>query len=271
MSDDELPLTTALNAGTFECLGDTLVWRPAAFPASDLTIELLDASGAPIGAELSLLPSVGTLVRFQIIGIQDPPHFARARLRDDAVFSIITVIDRLRTSIRELSSKRSETVAIELQDETEARVLLYEAIDILEAAEQAETAGAAPLSDSEGDNSKPEVVPDHRILSYEEFIQGTQATLAVPLSHRSPPGRVQTGWRHFDRIIYGTGEIVAGADASVPDDLFDLADETADAQEAIRAGKNFGDKKRRRPGRFEQAEKKKIAKQKRLQGRTGHS
>jgi hypothetical protein len=265
-SDDELPYEklTALNAGTFECLGDTLVWRPAAFPALDSTIELLDASGAPIGAELSLLPSVGTLVRFQIIGIQDPPHFARARLRDGALSapSIITVIDRLRTSIRESSSKRSETVATELQDETEARVLLYEAIDILEAAEQAETAGAAPASIPKRDNSKPEAVPDHRILSYEEFIRGRRPRSQSQLPHNSLAGsEVSIVRATLNRIIgYGTGEIVAGADASIPDDLFDLADETADAQEAIRAGKNFGDKKRKRPELIpEQAEKNKIA------------
>ena len=270
-SGDDLPFDklTAMNAGRFECVGDTLIWRPAAFSAADSTIELLDARGGPLAAGLSPLPGSGALVRFQITGIQDPPRFARARRRDGALSapSIITVVDRLRVNIREPSSKRSEAVLTELQDETEARVLLYDAIDVLEASEKSETSKSAPLSSPKRESGKPEVAPDHRVLSYEEFVKGCRPRSQSQLPHNSLGGSELSMVRAtLNRIMaYSAGEIVADADvaAVVPDDVFDLADETADAQAAMRAGEEFDGKKRKQPELTpEQVEKKRIAKAK---------
>ena len=151
MLDDELPLDelAAQNPGRFEGRVDILTWRPSAAcdPATS-TIILLDQQGKPMACQLTALPRNPEALRFQISETQERPAFAHVQHRDGTLSApaIVTLIDRLRAVVRETFSREADKALRQLEDETEASLLLMDVLNVLERLEQGQSAAKEPLS-----------------------------------------------------------------------------------------------------------------------------
>jgi len=84
--DETLPLDEALarSSGRFDCLFDTLIWRPPiSMPVEPQRIELLDVNGEALPGTLSPLPgSPEKDRRYQISRLEERPAFARLGFAD---------------------------------------------------------------------------------------------------------------------------------------------------------------------------------------------
>lgn len=253
--EEDLPLfeLAAQNPGRFECRVDTLIWRPSpAFDPAVSTIILLDQHGKPMPCQLTPLPGEAEALRFQIGDTQDRPAFARVQHRSGTFSapSIVTLIDRLRAVVRETSSRRADNALRQLDDETEASLLLLDVLGILERIEQGESASKDPLSILKTKKDKEEAAPEYRKLTYEQFIAGRRPRTAAQPAHNSLAGSDVSIVRTFlNRIVGLTADDDDGDDendSKVPGDAFNLGDETADPQAALNAGEEFDTEKTRR-------------------------
>jgi len=183
-------------------------------------------------------------------GIHEPPGFARVRAHDGrlSVPSIVTVVEQLRAGIREMPSRPHESLLQQLDEETDTTLLFLEAIDLLESIEQTEGTGTAPISIPKWPEDAPEAAQNYPILSYTDFIAGRRPRSQAQLPHNSLGGSdVSIVRTALNRIIgHGFNELPGDGthdDDSVHDDIFDMADETADAIEALNAGEEFHSKR----------------------------
>jgi hypothetical protein len=168
----------------------------------------------------------------------------------------VTLIDRLRSVIRETRSRRTENALRDLDSETEASLMLLEVLGVLEQLGPDDNSipnGAISISKKKK-NEKDENDPSqHKRLSYEQFIAGRRPRL----THNSLAGSEVSLVRGFLNHILGmTGDDHDHDD--VDDDegalkgLFDLGDETENAEAAIASGQEF-DTKPKTPDEEEQA------------------
>lgn len=237
--------------GLFECRIDVLSWRPpSSIHPENCKITLLDQQGEPIACTLSPLPADGAARRYQISGTDMRPSFAKVAFPDgrDSVPAIVTLVDHLRTVIRETQSRKVENALRDLDTETEARLSLLEILDVLEKLDGDDGVAKNPISVARKRKADEEPDPaQHRVLSYEQFVAGRRPrTEQLQLTHNSLAGSESSLVRGFLNRILG---MTAGAPADDDNDedltsAFDLGDETDNAQAAIESGQELGTKKR---------------------------
>lgn len=269
--DEELPLDelAALNSGRFECRVDTLTWHPSdAFDPTESTITLLDQHGKPIPCRLMPFASSGDTQRFEIGETQERPAFARVQHEDGRVSapSIVTLIDRLRAVVRETSSRQADNALRQLEDETEASLMLLDVLNVLERIKRGEPSNKEPISVPKARKKEEGGVPAYRTLSYEQFIAGRRPRTENQLPHNSLAGSDVSIVRSFLNRVIGLGSDERDdeeEDAPLPTGVFDLGDETADGQAALDAGDEFDtEKTRHEEEEREQAEHRRAAAQK---------
>lgn len=251
--DEKLPLDelAAQTPGKFECRVDTLIWRPSAsYDPTASTVMLLDQYGKPLPCRLAPLPAEEGAVRFQIEDAPDRPAFARVQNRSGRVSApaIVTLIDQLRATTRETSSRQADNALRELDSEPEASLLLLDVLNVLERIEQGDSAAGAPLSIPKTRKHEESAQREHRTLTYEEFIAGRRKRSAAQGAHNSLAGSDVSLVRNFLNRIVGLGaneSPEADDDPNVPGNAFDMGDETGDAEGALAAGEEFDTAKAR--------------------------
>ncbi|MGH6922842.1 MAG: hypothetical protein ACRED5_03635 [Propylenella sp.] len=248
--DEELPFDdlAAQNPGKFECRVDTLMWHPPARitdPAA-CTITLLDQQGQVIAALLTPLADGGSIHRYQISGTEERPAFARITDAAGRISApaIVTLIDRLRAAVRETATRQADKALRELENETEASLMLLDVLGVLEKLDRDDNGSKEPISIPLPAQEKDEpVAPEHRILSYEEFVAARRPRTAGPhIAHDSFAGSDVSVVRGLLNRIIGLAagdhvEEVQEDDALA--DAFNLGDETASPEADIAAGEEF--------------------------------
>lgn len=248
--DDELAFDALSQShpGIFSLHGSTMVWRPTAHieEPESYTIELLGSTGdaLEINAEAIETATNGKL-RYRIDIGEELPAFARPLGRRNFSPAIITVIDVLEAAIRENHSRNVENTLAQLEGETEANLTLLEVLDVLEKIENehSESAGDGVSVPKAGRQADETSGPQHRTLSYEEFIAGRRSHHADPVLHNSLGSSDVSIVRGFLNRIVGLNTLTV-----VPDEeddhsaikaAFDLADETNNAEAAMASGEEF--------------------------------
>lgn len=252
--DEELPMgeLAALNPGKFESRVDMLTWHPAdAFDPAECTITLLDTHGKPMPCRLSPLASSGDTRRFEIGDAQERPAFARVQHEDGRVSapSIVTLIDRLRAVVRETSSRQADNALRQLDDETEASLMLLDVLGVLERIERGEPSDKEPISIPKARKDEEGGAAAYRGLSYEQFIAGRRPRIENQLPHNSLAGSDVSIVRSFLNRVIGLGADEGDDEevrSPVPAGAFDLGDETGDGQAALDAGEEFDTERTRR-------------------------
>jgi hypothetical protein len=252
--DEDLPLEELASQapGQFECRGDTLIWQPPAIDdPANCTIALLDRRAKPIACQLGRLGSTARTLRYQIIGTEGRPVFARVTFPDGAesVPAIVTHIDSLRMEIRERHSSGTRSKLEELENDTEASLELLDVLGEIEKMEGGENTAGEPLSIPKHRKDQAEPDPSrYKRLNYQEFIAGRRPrTKEAGGAHNSLAGSDVSIVRSILNRIIGLN---AGDDHHKDDDrddelkgAFDLDDETADAEKDIETGGEFDTKK----------------------------
>jgi hypothetical protein len=159
--------------------------------------------------------------------------------------AIVAQIDQLRAAMRELQSRRAEAALHALDGETEATLALLEALDVLEKIEQEGRAAKVPNFVPRGKRETVEDDPSrHSVMSYEQFVATRRPRESANMSgHSGLAGDNASLVRGVLNRIVGLG----GHQPAVSDeddggdlkDLFDLGDETADADASIASGAEF--------------------------------
>lgn len=246
--DDELPLDdlASRHPGNFECLFDTLMWRPpSAVQPDGIEVELLKADESALSCSLQRLSqSSETEIHFQIIGARERPAMARLVFRDGMVSApgIVSLVDALRNEAREARAKHAERAVTQLAEETEEGLWLLEVLDELEAAESDDTEPVSrkPLR-KDGEDTEG---PQFKKLDYEQFVAGRRLrSEGSAVGRSSLAGSELSFVRAFlNRVLALKSAGEAGED---PDEesrlgrVFDLGDEVADDQDAIERGDDF--------------------------------
>ncbi|MDE0411702.1 MAG: hypothetical protein OXI37_05765 [Gammaproteobacteria bacterium] len=249
--DEELLLEEAAlrSPGRFECVFDTLIWHlPSAMPTEPDQIELLDAESQILPATLSELSGTSENMRhYQINGLSNPPSFARLRFEDDSTSapSIITLVDKVRETVREARGKKAESAAAQLADGTEEELWLLEVMDELETAEATlheNTDPGASRKRKQASERSPEM--EYGTLDYEHFIAGRRIrTEGHGVSRNSLAGTELSLVRNFLNRVLAVGEMPLAQQTSFEAEEsaagLDLGDEISDAQGAMESGEEF--------------------------------
>jgi hypothetical protein len=255
--DEELPLEelATQTPGKFECRFDTLIWRPSKFyESSPSGVILLDQHGKLLPCRLSPLPADERVVRFRVENAPDRPAFARVQHRSGRMSApaIVTLIDRLRATARESSSRRADNALRDLDNETEASLLLLDVMNVLERIEQGDGAFKDPLSVPKTRRKEEDARREYSTLSYEEFIVGRRKRGGTHSAHNSLAGSDVSLVRNFLNRIVGLGTNDGDDDeAGATGNAFDMGDETGDAQAALAAGEEFRGDAQQHDGRGE--------------------
>ncbi len=245
-TDEELPLADAArrSPGRFECMFDTLVWWPPASIDPNPAIELLDPNGQLLPARLTVIPSgAENRRRFQISGTAERPAFARLRFADGTASAptVVMVVDALRETVREARSKRAESAALQLSEETEEGLWLWEVLNELETAEAAldrqDDPGTRRTHQSADDTENAE---GFRTLAYEQFIAGRRIRSdETGTTRNSLAGSELSLVRNFLNRVLSIGEDCMQDTDDAAIEGLDLGDETADAAQAMEGGEEF--------------------------------
>lgn len=246
--EDEIPLNELdqKSHGTFEGRGDSLTWHTKSIQNADsCTITFLDRLGNPVQGELTpFIDPAKNKRRFLIQDIETPPVFARVTFANGKTScpAIINWIDKLKFEMRERQSNRIQKLLYELEEDTEASLLLLEIMNEFEANELSQSTPKAPISiPRAGQDSDDAEDSNHRVLSYEEFIKGRRPrTTAQDHSYYSLGGSdVSIIPGVLNRII-GLGDVLsADLDATEINKQLGLGDETDDPEGAMNAGAEF--------------------------------
>lgn len=254
--DLQLDEMQAIGPGRFECVADTLVWRPAPrYADANTKIELLNHNGALITCTLTPLgPSSDANQHFQIKDTEERPAFARAVLAggDASALAIVSQIDQLRAAMRESQSRRAEAALHALDGETEATLALLEALDVLEKIEQEGRTSKAPKFVPRGKRASADDDPSrHKIMSYEEFVATRRPRDNGHVTgHNSLAGDDASLVRGVLNRIVGLGgaqNLEKEDDDNGLEATFHRGDETANADAAIAAGEEFDTSKEQSP------------------------
>lgn len=166
--------------------------------------------------------------------------------------AIVTLIDRLRSSIRETHSRNTENALRQLDEETEASLALLDVLDVLERLDSDVATQKNPISvkrklkaqEDEKNTSR------YQTLSYEQFIAGRRPhTQKSQLVHNSLAGSETSVVRGFLNRILGISADQHEEEENDIDDrtgfksAFDLGDETDNPEAAIASGQEFDNKK----------------------------
>lgn len=250
--EDDIPLEALArqSPGQFEIRVDTLIWYPApAINQDSVTIELLDQSGAAMAVPMPpLASSAPEARRYQLGPIEEPPAFACLRYPDGqrSAKAVVTLIDKLRTVIRETQSRQSEKLQQQLDGETDAHLSLLDILDVLERIEnddrpqnEPRTIPRAATGDDDGASDQ------HRTMTYDEFLQGRRPRSTATQSGNSTlEGSEVSIVRGFLNRILGMQPTIEDEPDEEEDVLgkmaFNLGDETENPEQALADGEDFG-------------------------------
>lgn len=261
--DEDLPFDelAAQNPGKFECRVDTLMWHPPARitdPAA-CRVTLLNQQGQVIAALLTPLAGGGSIRRYQISGTEERPAFARITDAAGRISApaIVTLIDRLRAAVRETSTRQADNALRQLENETEASLMLLDVLRVLEKLDRDGNGAKEPISISRPAKEDEPAAPEHRILSYEEFVAARRPRTAGPhIAHDSfADSDVSVVRGLLNRIIgLAAGDRVEEVDEDdALKDAFNLGDETASPESDIAAGEEFDKPRAKTEAEEEQA------------------
>ncbi|TQE99092.1 MAG: hypothetical protein FKY71_10405 [Spiribacter salinus] len=247
----DLPLAHygRLTPGQFEYHGDSLYWHPPNIedPCA-CTIALFDIGAEPLSATLT--PTSGSRtdrVRYIVSGIDQPPRFARVSFPDGTASSraVVSVTDTLKTELRERQRSSLQNKIDELENDTVASLALVDILGELESLETSQATPKAPPRPTGSHRHEPGSAGEerHRILSYEDFIAGRRPRAGRnDASSNSLAGSEVSVVRDILNRIIGLSEPSAPPEPSADDrDVFDLGDETDDAEAALSSGHEFDD------------------------------
>lgn len=178
--EEDLPLAEAgeRSPGKFEATFDALFWRPPAKDVDRAEIELLDGNSRPLAVTLTPQANSGDVLRkFRISGAMLRPAFARLRFADGRTSApaIIAITEALREAVREARGRKAEAAVLQLADETEEGLWLWEVLNELETAERAQNEQGPGLN--RPGTTTPggeEAVECHGQITYEQFLAGRQ-------------------------------------------------------------------------------------------------
>lgn len=245
-AEELLPLAeTALRSpGQFECAYDTLFWRPAMRNTVQASVELLDAAGRLLPIQLAPVSGDGENRRsFQMSGAKARPAFARLRFPggDLSAPAIVMIVDVLRETVREARGKRGESAVLQLSDETEEGLWLWEVLNELETVEHAQQQEAsAAVKRQRQTTGGDEAQVHHYTLTYDHFIAGRRLRSDHQVAARnSLAGSELSLVRNFLNRVLTIGDEASGN--SLPDEGaitrgFDLQDETSDGAAMLEHG-----------------------------------
>ena len=238
-------------AGQFECQGDILRWHPPAreHPA-DCSITLFDDKARPLACTLKAINAhSGNTLRYEMSATERRPTFARVIFPDGETSppAIVIQIDKLRMEMRETQRSGTQRKIDELERDPDARLALLELIDELEALERDQATPKEPISLAK-DRKKEEADSDpsrFRVLGCEEFVAGRRPrTVGSEAVYNSLAGSDVAIVRGILNRIIGLGDTAQDDDGDDAHDrhhnVFDLGDETDDAESALAAGHEFG-------------------------------
>lgn len=233
------------NPGSFECLFDTLIWYPpptVKLPGVD--VELLKVNGVALPCTMKQLPnSTEAKIRFQLVGAQERPAFARLKFADGSlsVPAIISLFEALRGEIREIRGKGVERVIAQLENETEEGLWLLEALDELEAAKATES---ELVSGRQRQKASIEDDEHFKILDYQSFTAGCRLR-----SEGSAVGRNSLSGTEFSSVRAFLNRVLSIQADDEPQEtgeeeesfkkILNLGDEVIDAEGAIESGHIF--------------------------------
>jgi hypothetical protein len=244
--EEEIPLDelAASNPGEFECMVDTLTWRPATrFKGGSSVIELLDTHWQTIACSLRAVTSTDETRRYQIQEAEVRPAFARIVLPDGlrSGIAIVSLVDQLQMAMRERHSRQVDRALAELDGDTQATLAIIEVHNILERIAQEDRGaqggnfiarGRAATGDAEEKTYKK--------LSYAEFLAGRRPyEPASKGGHSSLAGSSASLVRGILNRIVGMGDSEKSEeieDSAKLAKAFDLGDETANPEALIASG-----------------------------------
>jgi hypothetical protein len=248
LMDEDLPLSDAAkrSPGRFECMFDTLAWWPPASAArpDDIRIELLGADRGLLRTQLTPMPTdAENRRRFQVTGTADRPAFARLGFADGSTSApaVVMVVDTLRETIREPRSRRAESVALRLSEETQEGLWLWEALNDLEMAQAKQNDEGDPGSHRTRQSGNDiESDEEFRILNYERFIAGRRIRSDITSATRdSLAGSELSLVRNFLNRILSIHDHKIEEPSDVTIEGLNLGDETANAEQALERGEEF--------------------------------
>lgn len=246
--EEEVPLEALAesNPGEFECMVDTLTWKPSArFMSDHATIELLDAHEQTVSCSLRALSAKDEVLRYQLQDAEVRPAFARILLPDGrrSAIAIVSLVDQLQVAMRERHSRQVDRALAELAGDTEATLAIIEVHNLLEkiAQEDRGTKGANFIARSRmagGDEEEK----TYKTLSYEAFLAGRRPYAPSSTGgHSSLAGNSASIVRGVLNRIVGLGDSERAEeledDAALTKAL-DLGDETANPEALIASGED---------------------------------
>lgn len=272
-ADDDIPLSELATSypGKFECLYDTLIWQPAKhIDQNNITIELFGEKENQILCSLPRLArSTEQEQHYTITGAADRPRFARVRFADGNVsaLAIVSLVDALRTEVREARGKAAERAAQQLEEETEEGLWLLEVLDDLETAHEKDAKALAKVAKPR--QIKPDVEEHFEILNYQDFVAGCHLrSEATGIGRNSLSGTELSFVRSFfNRVLALQSdpetEISTDEDEEAIRKTLEMGDETSDADEALERG-DFDDTTSQPPAKSDEKDRvrKKAAKRK---------
>ena len=232
--------------GNFECLFDTLIWRPpSSINLEGVEIELLNADESVLSCSLRRLSQTSeTEIHYRISGAGKRPAMALLVFPNGTVSApeIVSLVDALRSEAREAQAKHTERAITRLGEETEEGFWLLEVLDALEAPESEATESISRRLVRKGGEDKEEL--QYKKLNYEKFIAGRRLrSERSAVSRNSLAGSELSFVRVFlNRVLAlePAGEVGEEADEeSHFSRAFDLGDEVADGQDAIERDDDF--------------------------------
>lgn len=248
-NDIDLDAWRSRSPGRFECNYDTLMWMPpASIDPSAIAIKLFNSDQKELDCRLGPVSMRGNVRQHQLLDLTEQPAFAALQYADGtrSAPAIVTLVDKIREAARETRSKQAETAISQLNEETEESLLLLDVLDTLESAERLLQAVDKGLSIKRsrkkgGEDSDPP--GKFRTLTYEEFVAGRRPRAdGLSTGRNSLSASEASLVRGFlNRVLGIEGEDVqSNIDVERNlDKAFDLGDETANAEDAVKRGDSF--------------------------------
>jgi len=248
-ADDEIELEKLEKGypGKFECLFDTLIWKPAKSVDQDsVAIELFGEHEESLSCSLQCLArSTEQEHHYTITGVTERPRFARVRFADGGTssLSIVSLVDALRTEVREARGKAAERAAKQLEDETEEYLWILEVFDELESAQEKDAKELSSIAKPH--KPAPETKEHFEVLSYADFVVGCRLR-----SETSGIGRNSLSGTELSLVRSFLNRVLAvqsgpEADVSIDEDeetirkSLEMGDDVSDADDALERGDTF--------------------------------
>lgn len=233
----DIPLEQAAlrQPGRFHLCGRQLTWTPApAYDMPDTRLELLDVDQQLLTAAVPTINGAGRVLQ---LDLDEAPRFARARV--GALVSAVGVVhieEALLQNMRVMSSKKIQKALEKLAGLEVEGLLLYEALELIEAEE---TKFAAAAGRGAQRRAQTQTVPT-ATLTFDEFMR---ARASGPPPDRAPGSSLASSYVNEVRGclngLFGFKEPRLGVPDADDGELvipLGMGDETADGESALESG-----------------------------------